>query len=571
MRAYPRASAVMIAALLLAGVAEGVGLSTLLPLLTVALETSTGGAAGEAQGLVVDALSALGLSPGIGVLLSVIVLGMAMRGALVLLAKRQAGYTVAHVTTDLRLSVIRAVLAARWAYHLRQPAGALANAMGTEAARAAAGYRSGADMVAISIQAVVYAAVALLVSWQATVLALAAGLLILYVLNRLVRISRRAGAKQTRLLKSLLARTVDSLRAVKLLKAMGCEALADRLLRDDANRLNRALRRQALSEAALHSLQEPILAAFVAFGLYFALVHWQMPLASVLTLVFLLTRVVGHLNRIQRQYQRLATCESAYWSLQSTVEEARRQAEAPAGGRAPSLERGIEMVDVGFAYGDEATLRGLSLAIPAGRFSALVGASGAGKTTLVDLLIGLMSPQSGEIRADGVPLEMLDRRRWCRMIGYVPQEPLLLHDTVLRNVTLDDPAISRDDAVWALRAAGVWDTIEALPEGLETNVGQAGARFSGGQQQRIAIARALARRPRLLILDEATSALDADTEAAVCASLAALHGHITVVAVSHRAALVDVAERVYRLEEGRAVLVKDAAPTQAAASRAANA
>jgi ATP-binding cassette subfamily C protein len=169
----------------------------------------------------------------------------------------------------------------------------------------------------------------------------------------------------------------------------------------------------------------------------------------------------------------------------------------------------------------------------------------------VDLVIGLLRPQAGEVLIDGVPLETLDRRAWRRMIGYVPQDTLLLHDSVLANVTLGDPALTRADAERALRQAGAWEFVSALPEGLDTPVGERGGRLSGGQRQRIAIARALVHEPKLLILDEPTSALDAAAEAAVRDTLRALKGRYTLLAITHRPALLDVSDQVLHMTGGR--------------------
>jgi ATP-binding cassette subfamily C protein len=146
----------------------------------------------------------------------------------------------------------------------------------------------------------------------------------------------------------------------------------------------------------------------------------------------------------------------------------------------------------------------------------------------------------------------VDLASWRGMIGYVPQDLSLLHDTVLANITLGDPKITEADAVAALKTAGVWDFIESLPEGLETKVGEKGSQMSGGQRQRLALSRALAGRPKLLILDEITSALDSVTEDAICTTLRSLAGDLTILAVSHRPRLVDFADRVYLLADGKA-------------------
>jgi ATP-binding cassette subfamily C protein len=297
-----------------------------------------------------------------------------------------------------------------------------------------------------------------------------------------------------------------------------------------------------------------MLAVLIAAGLYVALVRFGMSLASVMLLAFLLVRVLLYLSRMQREYQKMVTSESAYWSLRAAIDAAGRESENPPDGAAPELRQAIRFENVGFQYRDRWVLRNVALTIPAGGITAIVGASGAGKTTVVDLIAALLRPQEGEIWIDDLPLQRVDWRAWRRMIGYVPQDTVLLHDTVGTNVTLGDPALSEADAEAALRAAGIWDLVSGLPEGLDTVVGERGGKLSGGQRQRVAIARALAHKPRLLILDEATSALDPETEAAICRTLEGLRGELTIIAISHQSPLVDVADRVYRMGDGNASL-----------------
>ena len=553
-RAYPAQSALVLGSLVLASLFEGLGLTTLLPLLSRSGDAAAQSGVG---GFVTRMLGAVGLTPTVGVLLLLVVIGMTLKSVLVLVANRQVGYTVAHVATDLRLGFIRSLLSARWEYYLRQPVGALANSLATEATRGAESYLYGATVIALAIQAIVYSIVALLVSWQATLIALAAGAVFVFLLNRLVHVSRRAGAKQTRLLRSLLARLSDHLQSIKPLKAMARENLANTLLEGDTTQLNRALQKDVFSKEALRALQEPMLAILIAAGLYVALVRFEMSLASVMLLAFLLVRVLLYLGRMQREYQKMVSSESAYWSLRSAMEDARKQGENPPDGAAPVLRHAIRFEDVGFRYRDRWIMRNVALTIPAGGITAIVGASGAGKTTVVDLVTALLRPQEGEVWIDDLPLQRADWRAWRRLIGYVPQDTLLLHDTVANNVTLGDPELTLADAEAALRAAGVWDFVSALPEGQHTVVGERGGNLSGGQRQRVAIARALAHKPRVLILDEATSALDPETETAICRTLEGLRGDLTIIAISHQSPLVDIADRVYRLSDGRASLVTD--------------
>jgi len=139
---------------------------------------------------------------------------------------------------------------------------------------------------------------------------------------------------------------------------------------------------------------------------------------------------------------------------------------------------------------------------------------------------------------------------WRRNLGYVPQEMLLFHDTLLHNITLGDESIDRDEVEQALRKAEAWDFVSALPSGLDTVIGAQGTRLSGGQRQRVAIARALVRKPKLLILDEVTTALDPHTEAEICRTLSKLKGDVTIVAISHQEAISEVADITYKLING---------------------
>jgi ATP-binding cassette subfamily C protein len=374
----------------------------------------------------------------------------------------------------------------------------------------------------------------------------------LLLLSTLVRMSGRAGRKQTALLDSLLTRVTDALGAAKLLKATGREDALGPLLADDARRLNRQLQRRVLAKESLRALQEPVLGTLLAGGLFAALRVFEIPLSSTLVLGLVFIRALTRVSSMQSKYQAMITETSALWAIDARIREAEAAREPVGGSRRVALERGIALEDVRLERDGRVLFDGLALDVPAGEITAVIGASGIGKTTLTDLITGLVAPTAGRVCVDGVPLEELDITAWRRQVGYVPQDLPMLHDSVRRNVTLGDPAVDDAAVEAALRDAGAWEFVRALPGGLDASVGERGALLSGGQRQRIAIARALVHEPLLLIFDEATTSLDAESEAAVWRTIASLRGRTTVIAISHQPALGDVADRIYKLADQRA-------------------
>lgn len=548
----------MMLCLIAAGLAEGIGFITLLPILGIA--TGQGIPSNSQLGrAVTSALGMLGFEPKLWLLLLITVGGVFVKSALTLLAQRNVGYAAGDFVTELRLSLIQKLMSARWSHFVTQPSGRLTNAVSTQAMQAGGAYNALASFLANAIQVAMFSALALLSSWQVTVVGLFAGVVMIAVLHHLVGLAREAGVDQARYMSALTTRLTDGLQLIKPLKAMGQESRLKPLLEAETHDINMTQRRMMLSIAALSVFQEPIFTLFLAMGVFVTLTYTTHPLTDLIFMAILFQRIVVRTGALQVQYQRVASVEGPYWSLRASIDEAAEAHEHfMEGGLRPTLDTAIRVEDVSFSYDSRPVLQHLSLDLPARRLSAVVGPSGAGKTTLADLIIGLIRPTSGAILVDDVRLEALDQHAWRQAIGYVPQDMVLLHDTIAANVTLGDPAIGAAEIEAALKAAGALEFVAAMPEGIRTVVGERGARLSGGQRQRIAIARALARKPALLILDEPTTALDPETERGICRTIRELARHTTVLAISHQTAVVDAADVVYRLEDGRVVTVKPA-------------
>jgi ATP-binding cassette, subfamily C, bacterial len=564
-RQYPWQTLLTLAAISFAGIAEGFGISALLPLLnTIFNQRTRSGETTEANGklsnlldeLTQKALNYVGLEPDVTILLALFVGFIVLKCILLYLANKQIGFTVVMIATDLRLALLKALFSSKWEYFVRQPIGRLTNAVATEASRASAAFNFGARLSALVVEASVYSTLAFLVSWKATLVALGAGAIIILLLRRLVQKNRRAGKKQTQHTQSLIVQMTDVLLSIKPLKAMARENQSDMVLTETTHRLNRALQKQVLSKAALGSFQEPILTLLLVLLLYAALIYWNQPLTTMIAMVYFIGKILKQIEKLQKDYMSLVEFESAYFSLIFKIEEAQNAREVLRGDIEPQFKNLIRIESLSFSYDQTPVLNDVSLEIPAGCFVALQGPSGSGKTTIADMLIGLLRPQKGDIWIDSIPLPQIDIQRWRQMIGYVPQENLLMHDTIMANVTLGEKTLSESDVENALRAAGAWEFVLKFPKGIRTIVGERGSMVSGGQRQRIAIARALVKRPKLLILDEATTALDPETEREICQTLQQLAGKVAILAISHQTAFLEAAGWAYQVRDGKVTLIK---------------
>ena len=545
--------------LMLASALEIIGIGVLLPLFSTAI-----GAEQPWLGqITLSIFSALGITANTNQLITFLLLVFTAKYVLTYLTMNISSFTEAEVSARLRTRLLRLLFGANWRYLTSRKTGQLTNEIINNASRAASAYRQSARFFSYGVQAFFYVCAAFLVSLGLTVTGIIVGLVFYLSFGFFVKRSRQLGQRQTKNLSVLSTLLSDTLNNIKPIRAMERQAHTVDNILDQNSKVRATGRRMAIISNAVYTISDAFLVGTLLLGLYVATVWFKIPFSELAVMAIVAIRAIETLKQTQNCRQTLAGIESAYWSAQKQIETLNTMQEIRNGVLIPSLTDSCTFEGVSFEHNTVPVVQNISLSIPANDITVLVGPSGAGKTTIVDLLLGLHRPTKGTIAIDGVPLDEIELGRWRAMIGYVPQETTLLHGTLRQNVTLDDPSITEEAIQEALRLSGADAFVNQLPDGLETIAGEMGTRFSGGERQRIALARALVLQPKMLLLDEVTSALDPKTELEICSNIANLKGTLTILAVTHREAWTSIAGKIYRVENGSVDTVEADVMTQA--------
>jgi ATP-binding cassette subfamily C protein len=363
------------------------------------------------------------------------------------------------------------------------------------------------------------------------------------------------GSEQTALNADLMADTAEIIGGAKFVKATATEDRAYDRLAVTVNRMEAVSFGNAFDAQIVRAIFEYSGGLLVVALLYAGPRFLTVDVSSILVIIAIFVRLFPRITGLRQSLQIVDFHMPAFKEAVRLLREAELTHEVvprtpPAGW--PS-DRAVSIVvdNVSVRLGSRTVLDRVDVEIPAGAFVALTGQTGSGKTTLLDCVLGLRKPTSGTVRIDGHPLDLLPTAVWRRDVGYLGQDPILFNSSIRENLRWIKPQTTDQEIYAALEAAAA-DFVRRLPNGLDTLVGDHGGRLSGGERQRIALARALLGHPRLLVLDEATSALDAETEEIVTRALAKLKGSITIVAITHRPALVREADFVINLHNGKA-------------------
>lgn len=501
----------------------------------------------------INLFSSLPYGERVAVLLLVYVLLMLFTSAL---SRFMAIYNTKFVqkyVKQLRLNVYNAVLDADWEVLTAQKHDDLLNSFTNETAKISKALMVFPAIISVIITALTQIAIALTLNVTLTVIVIVVGSTFFFAFRRFFDIARKDGERMRLANRKYLSEIRMQLVSIKEIKSYGVEEFHKDLLHevlDEYEAANIKRTRMSTLPTILFSMSSTILIAII---FYIANVIMKVEMMELVLIVYIFSKIWPIFSRLHNQIQTINNALPFFYNVDKTMEilDSTEKEQGDVSGHI-DLKKEINYKNVTFsyAYSNEKVLNNTSFTIKANTITALNGKSGVGKSTIVNLLMGLLKPIEGVILIDDMELNNENIRVWRKSVGFVPQDPIILNKSIKENITRFNPGATDEEIITALEKSQALDFINKLPDGVDTLMGNKGARLSGGEKQRIALARAIVRKPSVLVLDEATSALDDENEKSIQKTIQSLKESVTIVIIAHRKSTIENADCVINVENG---------------------
>jgi len=465
-------------------------------------------------------------------------------------------YVLGHIELDMKVDVCSKLLALPLRFHQeRQRGDVLARVIADVGGAHGALALLFGDFLEAAIMIFVGVGALLFVSWQLSLVMLAAGPLIFAVISLFGQRIRTSARRRQEQVADVTQRLIEILQGIKVIKAFRAERFENEGFARASHKLFRramkVVKNRVLARSLVDMLNNAVGVGVLILGVFLVVGgHWGLTAGDLAAFFGITTTLYKPVKGLAKGWVRLTDALPSADRLFEVLDSPVLIRDTPDAVPMQPLRHGVRLRHVSFSYGREAVLRDVSFEIEAGKMLAIIGRTGAGKTTLADLLLRLHDPTTGSIEIDGVDIRRIRRDSLLDRMAVVTQEPFLFDGTIGDNIRYGRPGASESELLAAARAAHVDEFVDRLPEGYATEVGAAGTRLSGGQRQRITIARAILRDPEILIFDEATSSLDSKSERLVQDAIDALLGGRTVFVIAHRLSTVRRADKIIVLEDG---------------------
>ncbi len=542
---------ILVGLIILASLTEGIGFSLFAPLLTVMTE---GGLSSTSdpniiETIFLDILNFLGLPNTLVSLTIILAIVFLLKGALTLIQEVATAFITKTLIQDLRMQTLEKYNQMSYEYYLEKQSGYLSNIIIKEVERMVAAFGRFAQVIVSIINIAIFAVLSALVSWKISMIGVATALLVLFPVRILSRLTNKYSSRTSEKnadLQQLLTQSVNSL---KYLKATNQFYKLREKLKNEISELASLYFNIRRNEAIISSSKDPITIYIMLGLLLIQVIVFGGEVGVVMVMLLLFYRMMNRFYVLLISWQAFNANLGGVDAFVSNFEEITNNKEATGENELKEFKELIYLKNVSLSFGEFNVLENINLKIPKDKMIAIVGESGAGKSTIVDLICGLVKPSKGSIIIDGKDFQDLNINDIRSLIGFVAQDTIIFNDSIENNISLwgDD---NQERISNVSRIADAEDFIIKKEEKYQTIVGDKGEKLSGGQRQRISIARELFKDPQILILDEATSALDTKTENRIKQSIESLQGSKTILAISHRISTIKNADYIYLIHNG---------------------
>ncbi len=537
---------------LLVGLLDVFGLAMFLPLLQMVTDTTIDAEKMGFLSFIVHFIEGMGMQLSLEVALVFMLFFFTLKGIVKYLSDRFNVELDQFLVRQIRFDLINGLNKVTYNYFVTSDVGRIQNTLTGELDRVAMAYHSYFKTLHNAVFVGVYMFFAFLINWQFAILVAIGGGLTHFIYRVVYKKTALASKDLTQNYHDFEGDLIQHVSNYKYLKATGLIKTYGDRLKNNIIEIDALTKKMRLMGASLNALREPLLMAVVATVLILQSRFFEANLSHLLMSLLFFYRALSSLAALQSSWNNYKGVSGSLENMRAFQAELKSNGDKPTAFNAVTLQKKIELHQVNFNYGKTSILTAINLSIQKNESVAFVGESGAGKTTLVNLISGLLYPDSGTIQIDGVQYENIDLHAFQQRIGYITQEPVIFNDTIYNNVSFWAPKTNENMERFqqAITKAALHQFIIGLPEQENTQLGNNGINLSGGQKQRISIARELFKDIDILIMDEATSSLDSETEQLIQDQIEALQGQYTILIIAHRLSTIKHADRVVLMENG---------------------
>lgn len=540
---------------------EGIGILLLIPMLSISGIANMNEKASPlsgALGFLSDFPATLGLPLVLGIYI-VLVVGQAVLQSNITI--RNAKIQIRFIN-HLRLETYRGLLQANWSFFVKKRKSDLINSLTTELGRVSAGTNLFLQLLTSLIFTFIQIGLAFWLSADITLFVLCCGVVLAFFSRRFIKKSKRLGGRTSENSKAYLAGITDHFNGIKDIKSNLLEQSRYMWLRnwtEDVEREQLAYIKVRNNSQLFYKIASAI---SIALLILLSVKLFRTQTEQLLLIILIFSRLWPRFSGIQSNMEQIAANLPAFKALLNLQEECKKSIELQDVEqnynflKPIQIEQSIECRNISFRYNKQDSiyaLKNINLSIPSNCMTAISGRSGAGKSTLIDIVMGLLQPESGQLLIDNKPLTSKNLLSLRKSISYVSQDPFLFNASIRDNLRMVEPDANEEQIWEALDFSASAEFVSRLPQGLDTLIGDRGVKLSGGERQRLVLARAILRKPSILVLDEATSALDAENEAKIQEALERLKGSMTIIVIAHRLSTIRKADQVIVMDQGQII------------------